>query len=736
MPAEPTLGPLICGTASCIGGAFVWTDYVYDDTGASEHELGGGADGYPVAGANEADLVQLQLRPTAGGLAVRAVLQTVRDPSVPVVAVGFDTDCDPTTGAASLPGGAWPAEPPLGLEWLLVLTGEAAELREFVGEPGSGVWRAVASFPAAVDVDARTIETTVPSEPLDATGATWRVFAAVGARHDGRSFLDGTGPVYDLAFVGNERPVRPAGAANVWQDRDQADILAGRLDSGRAAATVDFAALVDGSDVVAGTREYGSYTFLYRSALELGGGVQPWPPTHDPELWSRFGLPAPASPPWTMFAGRYQPYGVWVPERLREPAPLVVFLHGTGSNHLSNASRSLFGPGRFEMPAIVVEPLGRGGSCGYFGPAEQDVLDVMADVARRFEIDQDRVVLTGISQGGFGTFRLGELYPDRFSALIPLVGQSALVPEIEMMISGGAPFMPDALENLRNLPVRMINGRLDPQKNSFAGNVPDLDALALQRLEYDFRYWQLLRRGHEVVPELTNGVFLEALSLRRDRDPARVVFSVEPFLDACDAQTGLELRHDRAYWVSEMTVRGTDFARGDKGTVDVTCLTRPDRMRVAHPYAVVDGNTQQSRDLAGPNPQAHGFDEWVEQGVRVEPGPPQPVENGFDATLTRVARVTLDVARMGIDVRRDVTAVVRGDGRTRLVLAGEWSGTVEVVGETGREALRPTPEGLVLDRDFGAEDRLRLLTSEAASVRRVSARRTDASSIVAVICRR
>ena len=144
-------------------------------------------------------------------------------------------------------------------------------------------------------------------------------------------------------------------------------------------------------------------------------------------------------------------------------------------------------------------------------------------------------------------------------------------------------------------------------------------------------------------------------------------------------------------------------------------------MRVAHPYAVVDGNTQQSRDLAGPNPQAHGFDEWVEQGVRVEPGPPQPVENGFDATLTRVARVTLDVARMGIDVRRDVTAVVRGDGRTRLVLVGEWSGTVEVVGETGREALRPTPEGLVLDRDFGAEDRLRLLTSEAASS-------TDASS--------
>jgi hypothetical protein len=104
--------------------------------------------------------------------------------------------------------------------------------------------------------------------------------------------------------------------------------------------------------------------------------------------------------------------------------------------------------------------------------------------------------------------------------------------------------MPDALENLCNIPIRMINGRLAPQKNSFAGNLPDLDALALQKLEYDFRYWQLLRRGHEVVPELTNGVFLEVLGLPRDPEPGQPSSSVEPFLEACSAH---ETRacHDR-----------------------------------------------------------------------------------------------------------------------------------------------------------------------------------------------
>jgi hypothetical protein len=92
--------------------------------------------------------------------------------------------------------------------------------------------------------------------------------------------------------------------------------------------------------------------------------------------------------------------------------------------------------------------------------------------------------------------------------------------------------------------------------------------------------------------------------------------------------------------------------------------------------------------------------------VRLEPGPSQPVENGFDATLTRVATVALDLDRMGIDVRRDVTAVVRGDGRTRLVLAGEWPDAVEVVAGAASETIHATREGLVLDRDFGSEERL------------------------------
>ena len=238
-----------------------------------------------------------------------------------------------------------------------------------------------ATFPATVDRRRTCSRPRCRADALDPAGATWRVVAAVGIVHDGASFLDGDVPIYDLAFVGDESPARPRGAANAWQDRDQADILAGRYPSDHAVATIDF-------DLARAARERGrrrsrtGHAHLplplrrSSSAAASNRGRGPTTPSSGPSS----GCPHPPTAPWKIHAGPYQPYGVWIPERLPSPAPLIVFLHGTGSNHLSNASRSFFGPGRFDVPAIVVEPLGRGGSCGYYGPAEQDVLDVMDDV--------------------------------------------------------------------------------------------------------------------------------------------------------------------------------------------------------------------------------------------------------------------------------------------------------------------------------------------------------------------
>ena len=412
--ADLTLGRLVCGTAAVVDGTYVWTDYAYDDTGASAVALGGGAAAYPDGAANAADLIQLQLRATADGLHIRAVLQTLDDPALPVLVVASTPIGDPTTGAATFPGYVWNAcRRSASSSWWCSPAAAPSSAGSSRGAGGAS-----AMFPSTVDTGSTMIETTVPIEHLDPSGATWRTFVAVGLAVRWACCSSTASARSTTSRSSGTRPWRGRGVSTSWQDRNQADILAGRYSSEHAAAIIDFDALhyVPRDDASDDALPPGYHTFRHwagarsRRRCAAVAGVVP------PQLWADRGLDTAPAPPWKIHAGRYQPYGVYIPERLPTPAPLVVFLHGTGSNHLAEAVMSLFGPGRFDLPAIVVSPLGRGGSCGYYGAAEQDVLDVMADIGERYAIDETLVPSSpGSRRAGSAPSRLGELYPDKFS---------------------------------------------------------------------------------------------------------------------------------------------------------------------------------------------------------------------------------------------------------------------------------------------------------------------------------
>jgi len=160
-----------------------------------------------------------------------------------------------------------------------------------------------------------------------------------------------------------------------------------------------------------------------------------------------------------------QPYGLYLPRNFstERKYPLVISLHGAGSNHRLNLRR-VFGRGnlpgetdaeatrRFpalpEVDFIVATPLARG-TMGYQGLAEKDVYDVLADVKRRFPVDEDRVYLTGLSMGGGGTLWLALTRPDVWAAAAAV-----------------CPAVPAGLERLAgnalNLPVHLFHGDLDP----------------------------------------------------------------------------------------------------------------------------------------------------------------------------------------------------------------------------------------------------------------------------------
>ena len=49
-------------------------------------------------------------------------------------------------------------------------------------------------------------------------------------------------------------------------------------------------------------------------------------------------------------------------------------------------------------------------------------MDVLAIVLKNYKTDPNRVYLTGLSRGGFGTWAIASRHPDAFAAISPIVG--------------------------------------------------------------------------------------------------------------------------------------------------------------------------------------------------------------------------------------------------------------------------------------------------------------------------
>ena len=103
--------------------------------------------------------------------------------------------------------------------------------------------------------------------------------------------------------------------------------------------------------------------------------------------------------------------------------PLVLFLHGAGERGDELKLVKKHGPPKLidngkAFPFIVVSP-----QCPkdvWWEPIELTAL--LDEIIKNNNIDEDRIYLTGLSMGGFGTWRLAAHSPDRFAAIAPICG--------------------------------------------------------------------------------------------------------------------------------------------------------------------------------------------------------------------------------------------------------------------------------------------------------------------------
>ena len=157
-------------------------------------------------------------------------------------------------------------------------------------------------------------------------------------------------------------------------------------------------------------------------------------------------------------------YLIWLPEPAAMPAagwPLLLFLHGSGERGHELARVKIHGPGKYasagrQFPFVLVAPQVPEGMAW-----DSDALEALrADLVARLPIDPDRVLMTGLSMGGYGTWNYAVDYPHTLAAIAPVCG------------AGDS----DRAERIKHLPVWAFHGALDDAV-PIAGDQEMVDAL-------------------------------------------------------------------------------------------------------------------------------------------------------------------------------------------------------------------------------------------------------------------
>lgn len=107
----------------------------------------------------------------------------------------------------------------------------------------------------------------------------------------------------------------------------------------------------------------------------------------------------------------------------KESWPLLLFLHGAGERGEDINRVKVHGPPKMaeageELPFIVVSPqCPKGRWWQTF-----ELATLLDEIEEKYKVDQDRIYVTGLSMGGFGTWALAAYQPERFAAMAPICG--------------------------------------------------------------------------------------------------------------------------------------------------------------------------------------------------------------------------------------------------------------------------------------------------------------------------
>jgi predicted peptidase len=103
--------------------------------------------------------------------------------------------------------------------------------------------------------------------------------------------------------------------------------------------------------------------------------------------------------------------------------PIVLFLHGAGERGQDLNQVAVHGPPKLvkngrDFPFILVSPQCPSGERWHSG----QLVELLQKLSLTLRVDTNRWCATGLSMGGYGSWELASVYPNRFAAVAPVCG--------------------------------------------------------------------------------------------------------------------------------------------------------------------------------------------------------------------------------------------------------------------------------------------------------------------------
>jgi predicted peptidase len=226
-------------------------------------------------------------------------------------------------------------------------------------------------------------------------------------------------------------------------------------------------------------------------------------------------------------------YQVFVPREWdkKQKWPVILFLHGAGERGDDGFVQTEVGIGTAvrrgvsRFPAIIVMPQCRKNVWWTEDAMQAQALGALEQSIKEFSGDRERLYLTGISMGGYGTWGIATKYPGKFAALAPVCGgirvpRAVRPPDAAASPEPSTDLYAEAAKKIGPTPVWIFHGGADkvvPTEES--QKMTD----ALKALGGNVKYTEYENVGHNswdkayADPELMKWLLLQKLAALRAR---------------------------------------------------------------------------------------------------------------------------------------------------------------------------------------------------------------------------